>query len=112
MPTSNLEKIPRKLVCSIAEACEVVDVGRTTIYEEIREGHLIARKARGRTIILIRDLERWLSALPRVSPIATAPRAPHDRPIAQPKPSATSDTAAAAPPTPILSPRANRAGST
>ena len=59
-------KIPirDKLAHPIAEAAEISGVGRTLIYDEINAGRLIARKVRGRTVILHADLEAWLSALP------------------------------------------------
>ena len=56
--------VESKLAHSIPEAAAVADVGRSTIYEEINSGRLIARKARGRTVILREDLKEWLAALP------------------------------------------------
>jgi excisionase family DNA binding protein len=49
---------------SIAEACEVAGFGRTSIYEAINSGELIARKNGRRTVILSDDLRRWLQGLP------------------------------------------------
>lgn len=40
--------------------------GRSFIYEEIRAGNLIARKAGGCTIVLHSDLEAYLNNLPRL----------------------------------------------
>ncbi len=56
--------IEAKLAFPILEAAAVAGVGRSTIYEEINAGRLIARKARGRTVILREDLNAWLAALP------------------------------------------------
>lgn len=58
------------LAYSIADAVKVSGLGRSALYEEIREGRLVARKARGRTLILRADLEAWLAALPK----GTAPQ--------------------------------------
>ena len=60
---------PEPLAYSIDDVCERVPGGRTTVYEEIRQGRLIARKMRGRTIVLPSDLAAYLAALP---PMKTA----------------------------------------
>ena len=52
------------LAYSIPEAAKIASVGRSFLYEEIRAGRLIARKARGRTLILHQDLVAYLSDLP------------------------------------------------
>jgi excisionase family DNA binding protein len=52
------------LAYSIAEACEIAGIGRTSIYEAINSGELIARKNGRRTVILSDDLRRWLQSLP------------------------------------------------
>ena len=52
------------LAYSIAEASEVAGIGRTSIYEAINSGELIARKNGRRTVILSDDLRRWLQGLP------------------------------------------------
>jgi adenosyl cobinamide kinase/adenosyl cobinamide phosphate guanylyltransferase len=49
---------------SIAKACEVSRIGRTSIYEAISSRELIARKHGRRTVILVDDLRRWLQNLP------------------------------------------------
>jgi excisionase family DNA binding protein len=51
------------LAYSIAEACEVARIDRTSIYEAINSGKLIARKNGRRTVILSDDLRRWLQSL-------------------------------------------------
>ena len=65
--------LSNRLAFSIPEVVEVAQVGRSTIYEEIKVGRLIARKARGRTIILRKDLESWLAALLPVSGVGDGP---------------------------------------
>lgn len=49
---------------SIEQLCKWSSIGRSTIYEEIREGRLQVRKVGRRTIVLREDAERWLSSLP------------------------------------------------
>jgi excisionase family DNA binding protein len=58
----------RKLALSIAELVEVSGLGRSFIYEEIKAGHLVARKAGRRTLILHEDAESWLTSLPTHQP--------------------------------------------
>ena len=53
-----------KLAYSIPEFCEVTSLKRSTVCEEIKAGKLIARKARGRTIILPTDGGNYLLSLP------------------------------------------------
>jgi hypothetical protein len=53
---------------SIAEFCERYSTGRTTAYEEIKAGRLLARKCGKRTIIGEVDAELWLGSLPRAGP--------------------------------------------
>ena len=55
---------PELFAYSIDDVIERVPFGRSTIYEEIKAGRLIARKVRGRTLILPADLTSYLAALP------------------------------------------------
>jgi excisionase family DNA binding protein len=49
---------------SMEEACFVAGFGRTSLYEAIASGKLIARKMGKRRIILRSDLMKFLSDLP------------------------------------------------
>lgn len=53
-----------RLALSINDAVAASGIGRTKIFEAIKEGRLTARKAGRRTIILHDDLARFLQALP------------------------------------------------
>ena len=53
-----------RLALSVEEAAKAAGVGRTTVFEEIRKGHLTARKVGRRTIITTDDLDAWLKSLP------------------------------------------------
>ncbi len=54
----------QKPAMSVGEAAKAAGVGRTIIFEEIRRGHLKARKCGRRTIITADDLDAWLKSLP------------------------------------------------
>ncbi len=62
-----------QLAHTIDEVCKIAKVGRSSTYEEIRSGRLIARKCGRRTIILATDLHAWLDRLPRIEPEAIGP---------------------------------------
>jgi hypothetical protein len=55
---------PAKMAYSIPEAMEATGIGRSSLYEDISAGRLMARKRGSRTVILARDLAAYLEALP------------------------------------------------
>ena len=56
--------MPTVLALTIHEAAKAAGIGRSSLYEEIANGRLQARKLGRRTLILVEDLNRWLSTLP------------------------------------------------
>ena len=62
------ENLGRKVAFSPRGAADAVDSSRTTIYEALKRGDLVARKLGRRTIILSSDLRRWLEGLPPYRP--------------------------------------------
>jgi hypothetical protein len=56
-----------KLALSIPDLMEASGLGRTFIYEEIKAGRLIVRKAGRRSIVLSHDARNWLASLPMLS---------------------------------------------
>ena len=58
---------------SIAEASARSGLGRTSIYELINTGHLVARKCGRRTVVLDVDLQRCLQSLPVKQSSTTPP---------------------------------------
>ena len=66
---------PQRLAYSLIEFCESARIGRSTAYEEIKAGRLIARKVRGRTIILPTDARNYLLSLPTIKAAALEPTA-------------------------------------
>jgi excisionase family DNA binding protein len=63
-----------KVVFSVDEFRERYGVGKTTIYEEIRAGRLMAMKVGRRTIITEEDGKNWLRSLPKAN--GTPPESP------------------------------------
>jgi Helix-turn-helix domain len=55
-----------KFAYNIPDAAEVSDTCKSTLYEEIAAGRLIARKRGKWTIILAEDLQDWLLRLPQI----------------------------------------------
>jgi hypothetical protein len=56
----------RKLAHSIHGVGALSGLGRTKIFDEIKQGKLVARKCGRRTLILDIDLLKWLQTLPAV----------------------------------------------
>jgi hypothetical protein len=81
--------VPAPLAYSINDLVEQGPVGKSTIYNEIAAGRLIARKIGRRTIVLADDWRSYLAALRAITPakapaaavpIATTGRRPRGRP--------------------------------
>ena len=56
-------------VYTIAEACAVARIGRSTLYKHIRAGDLCAIKIGSRTCVSVDELYRWLNAMPSSVPV-------------------------------------------
>ncbi|RWD62554.1 MAG: helix-turn-helix domain-containing protein [Mesorhizobium sp.] len=54
----------QKIGLTIEEAVDRSGIGRTKIFQAIKDGKLTARKAGRRTIILSEDLSNFLKSLP------------------------------------------------
>ena len=52
----------KPLAYSIAEACTLSSVGRTTLYTAIARGDLKTRKVGRRTLITAQDLKSWIDS--------------------------------------------------
>jgi excisionase family DNA binding protein len=66
------QEIETPLARSPEDAARHAGVGRTKIFEAIREGNLPARKLGRRTLVLDADLRAWLSNLPLAGSQASA----------------------------------------
>jgi hypothetical protein len=62
-----MEGLETKDAYSVDDFARRHGIGRTTAYEEIKDGRLVARKVRGRTLVTIEDARAWREALPKVS---------------------------------------------
>ena len=51
----------------IREVCKVTGLGRTSVYEAIKGGELVARRWRRGTVVLAEDLAAFLTKLPKVN---------------------------------------------
>lgn len=60
-------KLPEKIAYRIDEAVQASGLGRTTIYDEIKNRRLKAVKVAGRRLILREDLEAFLKVTDRPS---------------------------------------------
>lgn len=68
-----------RFALTVAEACAAARIGRTTLYEAIKRGDLVAAKYGRKTLIRVDDLRSWLARLPTIGPNATATGAPDHR---------------------------------
>lgn len=57
------ETVKERAAFSIEEFAEWVGIGRTAVFQEMKEGRLVARKCGRRTIILKQEGMRWLESL-------------------------------------------------
>lgn len=55
-----------QLALTVTEACAAARIGRTTLYEAIKSGDLVAAKYGRKTLIRVNDLRRWLASLPTI----------------------------------------------
>lgn len=55
-----------QLALTVAEACAAARIGRTSLYEAIKRGDLVAAKYGRKTLIRVDDLRAWLARLPTI----------------------------------------------
>jgi hypothetical protein len=51
---------------SIDSFCKAYSIGRTKVYEEIKQGRLIVTKAGKKSLISAPAAEQWLNSLPKM----------------------------------------------
>jgi excisionase family DNA binding protein len=72
-----------RLAHSISDATKITGVGRSFIYEEIKEGRLRIRKAGRRSLIFDSDLKAWLASLPEKKTHSNTPKQEPGRALAR-----------------------------
>jgi len=65
-PDESKPQAPAKIAYTIRQAVLASGLSRSSIYEAIKRGDLVARKLGKRTLILDEDLRHFLVTLPRV----------------------------------------------
>jgi excisionase family DNA binding protein len=55
-----------QLALTVSEACAAARIGRTSLYEAIKRGDLVAAKYGRKTLIRADDLRAWLASLPTI----------------------------------------------
>ena len=56
---------PEKLAYTVKEAAAVLGIGRTTLWQAISDGRLVALKVGSRTLIPADTLRQWFASMPR-----------------------------------------------
>ncbi len=59
-------QVTGKLLFSVKEFCQMVGIGRTTFYQELKNGRIRAKKLGRSTLIPKSELERFIKELPDV----------------------------------------------
>jgi len=59
---------PEAIAVTINDACRILGLGRSKIYDEINAGRLPVRKAGQRTLIRMSDLRAYIDSLPSGGP--------------------------------------------
>jgi excisionase family DNA binding protein len=55
-----------EIVVTVNEACRLLRIGRTKLYEVINSGGLVARKQGSRTVFLWNELKQSAESLPKM----------------------------------------------
>ena len=53
-----------RLYVRVKEACQIMGIGHTALYGEIKEGRLPVKKAGRKTLISVKDIHAWFGNLP------------------------------------------------
>lgn len=62
-----VNQLLQKKLISIAEALEMMGIGRTTFYEEAKKGKITLKKfGKRKTLVLLASVEEWIESLPTV----------------------------------------------
>jgi Helix-turn-helix domain len=67
-----MEALENRDAYSVDDFARRHGIGRTTAYEEIKKGRLIARKLQGRTLVTVEDAKAWRESLPKITEATAA----------------------------------------
>ena len=63
-PPEETPVLKDRLYVRVKEACKVMGMGHTALYNEINEGRLPIKKAGRKTLIAVKDIHAWFANLP------------------------------------------------
>ncbi len=63
-PPEDISVLEDRLYVRVKEACKIMGMGHTALYNEINEGRLPIKKAGRKTLIAVKDIHAWFEALP------------------------------------------------
>jgi excisionase family DNA binding protein len=63
-----MTNIAKRVLLTVADLCQATGLGRTTLYSQIKQGRLRARKCGRRTLFHCDDIASWLDGLPEILP--------------------------------------------
>lgn len=66
MPPSSIHMPGDPLFLRVSEACRMIGVGRTKLYELVASGHVTARKIGSRTLIEMASIRAFAASLPTI----------------------------------------------
>lgn len=63
-PPEDMPILEDRLYVRVKEACKIMGMGNTALYNEINKGRLPIKKSGRKTLIAVKDIHAWFEALP------------------------------------------------
>ncbi|PCJ99159.1 MAG: hypothetical protein COA45_06885 [Zetaproteobacteria bacterium] len=67
-PPEDVPALEDRLYVRVKEACKIMGMGHTALYNKIKEGRLPVKKSGKKTLIAVKDIHAWFDALPYKAP--------------------------------------------